>query len=317
MAANLERITFRSEDISRKRTTGLSNESFVPLADVPDLAWKVGPHKRGGQRSPEHPNHFADMDRKDSQGRTLLQICRADPAKNVRPKAWLEFYEDPAVNDETKGLLPFRVWQIYDKMVGFVRDADVARFVCAAGILAHYVGDSCQPLHCSYLFDGDPDTVVDGGKKGQHVHTAYEKDMVDYHTAEILAGIEAALRKGRETPSLVRGGPKAAQAAVRLMQRTFDRVPPRRLVNAYAALAGRKPKEAAEELWKRFGTATVEVLADGVRTLALLWDSAWKEGQGDTRAKKLAAIPEKDLAAIYRNPGFLRAYYLKDVAEVL
>ena len=25
-----------------------------------------------------------------------------------------------------------------------------------AGILSHYVGDSCQPLHISYKFNGDP-----------------------------------------------------------------------------------------------------------------------------------------------------------------
>jgi hypothetical protein len=42
--------------------------------------------------------------------------------------------------------LPFRVWQIYKKMVEFVAAGDVASFVAAGGILAHYVGDACQPL---------------------------------------------------------------------------------------------------------------------------------------------------------------------------
>jgi hypothetical protein len=55
------------------------------------------------------------------------------------------------------GLLPFRVWQIYDAMVDFVKNGERDKFVCAAGVLAHYVGDACQPLHISFLHHGDPD----------------------------------------------------------------------------------------------------------------------------------------------------------------
>ena len=39
---------------------------------------------------------------------------------------------------------------------------EVEKFVCAAGILSHYVGDACQPLHISYLFNGDPDRAKPG-----------------------------------------------------------------------------------------------------------------------------------------------------------
>ena len=63
MTANLDRISFNLADIDKKNMAGLSKRDFVPLADVPDMVWKVGPHKRGGMNSPEHANHFADMDR--------------------------------------------------------------------------------------------------------------------------------------------------------------------------------------------------------------------------------------------------------------
>ena len=79
MVANLERISFDLEDINKKNMAGLSKRDFVPLADVPDMVWKVGPYKRGGMSSPEHANHFADMDRELSdpltEGATLLDIC--------------------------------------------------------------------------------------------------------------------------------------------------------------------------------------------------------------------------------------------------
>jgi hypothetical protein len=45
-------------------------------------------------------------------------------------------------------------------MKGFAADGDVESFVCAAGIMSHYVGDACQPLHISFMFDGDPNDTV-------------------------------------------------------------------------------------------------------------------------------------------------------------
>ena len=60
MTANLDNITFPDGDITQKGLSGLSKHHFIPLADVPDLAWKIGKNNRG---QPEHPNHFADMDK--------------------------------------------------------------------------------------------------------------------------------------------------------------------------------------------------------------------------------------------------------------
>ena len=108
---------------------------------------------------------------------------------------WRRYYDavkQQFPEKESRGLLPFRVWQIYDAMVTFVRNRDVASFVCAAGIVSHYVGDSCQPLHISYMFNGDPDQMVadPSGKSsdkvplGTGVHSAYEDDMVDRNVSE-------------------------------------------------------------------------------------------------------------------------------------
>ncbi len=325
--ANLERISFAAPQISKKTTAGLSKHEFVPLADVPDLVWKVGPFKRGGPHSPEHANHFVNLDQPDSRGRNLLALCRKDPA-NVDVEVWQRFFTDPAVRDTDPGLLPFRVWQLRDAMAASVKKGKVAEFVCAAGILSHYVGDACQPLHISYLFNGDPadtETVtVKDPKSGAEkqvqrpraagVHSAYEDDMVNYHIHEILAALEAADSKPHPIPA---GGHAAAVAVVELMGRTLDAIHPRDIVTAYAAAKDQGPRRAADRLWEEFGAKTARAMADGAACLAALWESAWQDGKAATRRKSPAEVSEEELEKLYRDPDFLPSRTLADIAPLL
>lgn len=81
---NLLNITFQIDDITVKGTGGLSKGPFVPLADVPDLVWKMpsGTGSRGPRgNNPEGPNHFADMDQMPPDGSPdLLTLCKDDDA---------------------------------------------------------------------------------------------------------------------------------------------------------------------------------------------------------------------------------------------
>src|SRR5678810_1280563 len=86
---------------------------------------------------------------------TLLTLCQN--ADNVDPDVWINYARKfphkpgkPADPAQAMGLLPFRVWQIYEAMVEFVKNGQRDEFICAAGTLAHYVGDACQPLHISF-----------------------------------------------------------------------------------------------------------------------------------------------------------------------
>jgi hypothetical protein len=336
MTANLDRISFEISDINKKAMQGLSKRNFVPLADVPDMVWKVGPHKRGGMKAPEHANHFADMDRvlnpKLPEGATLLEICKGKP-ENVDVNLWRRYYDAVKTQhpdqEESRGLLPFRVWQIYDAMVSFVRAGHVEEFVCAAGILSHYVGDSCQPLHISYLFNGNPDRLVSGmvrnsdGQKikgkvplGTGVHSAYEDDMVDRHVSEVVEGVEAAVSSANQA-SLLIGGHGAAAAVVGLMQKTFAAIAPADIINEYVKLDGSKPALRADGLWKKFGAATITVMADGCVCLAQLWDSAWQEGNGDTTIQSTTAISQERLEELYQDPSFLPSHTLDTIGPLL
>src|SRR5262249_36977202 len=153
-------------------------------------------------------------------------ICKGKP-QNVATDVWGRYYDavqKQFPEHESRGLLPFRVWQIYDDMVSSIRAGHADRFVCAAGILSHYVADSCQPLHISYMFNADRDQKVQGEDgqvpRGTGVHSAYEDDMVDNHVPEIMAGVDAILSHPAHPP-LVTGGHAAAVAVVNLMQQTF------------------------------------------------------------------------------------------------
>lgn len=325
MNNNLENITFQEPQITKKNLSGLSKHDFVPLADVPDLVWKIGKYNRG---QPEHPNHFADMDKPDDKqgGTTLLDLCKDQP-HNVSIPVWQRYYDD--VGDESRGLLPFRVWQIYDQMVQAVRSRKVAEFVCAAGVLSHYVGDACQPLHISYMFNGDPDDSVRKRVKNRHgqyemqdvpraagVHAAYEDGMVDFHAAEIMERLKNGLANA-DRPSAVASGHDAAVAVVDLMQKTFDHIKPRDIVNAYLGLMDQTPKPIADALWEQFGDATVDVMADGAVYLAHLWDAAWAAGGGSSKISSTDALDPSSLADLYQNRAFLPSKTIDEIGSLL
>ena len=232
-----------------------------------------------------------------------------------------------------RGLLPFRVWQFFDEMEAAARAKDVARYVCAAGLLAHYVGDACQPLHGSFLADGLPDGT------GKGVHSAYETAMVDNNTEELLHKIRTALAdRTVAKPGQVRSGKGAAIATLKLMDRTAGRIDPEKLVLAYArtqaGVTTRHPtkgKAVTDKLWDEFGEATAlmhgrrrtdpgDDLAGGVergqgrRHRAVLAEGdRHREAAGALRGRHVRGVPRPRphrgrAQALAAGPGLLRRW---------
>jgi hypothetical protein len=180
-------------------------------------------------------------------------------------------------------------------MVGYARAGKAAEFVCAAGTLTHYLSDACQPLHISYLHDGDPERMVEyefkKGKKagetenrpyGMGVHGAYEDTMISAFRDKVLDAL-------KETPKttaaeMIATGFDAAQLTIAMMRATFKSMPPMEIVDAFGEFEG-KPKERAEYLWKKFGAKTLKSMQSGSHLLAVLWESAWLLGGGETNVK--------------------------------
>jgi hypothetical protein len=332
MDANLDRVSFArnsldAKDIANAIQEAKAHQGFVPLADVPDIVWKNLPGKFPGGRDdkpgphgstgPEHPNHFADIDEPwaGNGGKTLRDLCVADHA-NVSVPVWQRYYDS---NDHktqpSRGLLPFRVWQHFNAMVDALRgDGNLERFVAAAGTLSHYVGDACQPLHGSMNADGNAATHA-----GTGVHAAYESKMIDRYSTEIVARYAQGRAHAAADPlDPVASGRDAAIATVNLMARTARRIPPLQLIQTFIDAGGKPNNTSTAAMWKAWGDLTIDVIADGARVLAFLWDAAWRIGDGDRLgAGPLVAFEPERLRQIYESADFVPSLDLDHVGAAI
>jgi len=226
---------------------------------------------------------------------------------NIDPAVWESFYDELNDNSDTKtekGLLPFRVWQIYQEMVDFVKERKVADFVCAAGVLAHYVGDSCQPLHSSQFHDGPVGQSIG-------VHAMYENTMLDSRPPDVISAVDSALGN-RKAKKDVDGGKEAAASIIQMFRDVRKILPPEEIVDFFQTLTENKPAQ----MWEEFGERTAKCMALGCLRLASLWQSAWVEGGGDQIPNnKLLEIKATALRQKYENKAFLESLNLKDMIE--
>ncbi len=335
MTANAELISPSDVALRSSEFKGMGTADFVPLADVPDMYWKPRIAKQGYARPFEGPNHFADMDQpRETDGADLLTLMKSSDF--LDPMKWNDFYDSitdllsgDAIEQRHRGLLPFRVWQIFNDMVRFAKAGKAAQFVCAAGVLTHYVGDACQPLHISYLHDGDPEQPTtktvnhrDGTSDdkieslGAGVHAAYEDKMVSANRDAILDGLAQTEKVRRD--EIIRTGKDAGLATVELMRTVFTRIPPRSIVDFYIA-SDAMPKQLAEDMWTEFGDGTLECMKDGVHLLARLWQSAWLVGGGDDAVADSAikAITRARAMKICQDPDFMPSVSIGRIGAIL
>ncbi|OUL96315.1 S1/P1 Nuclease [Paraburkholderia hospita] len=323
--ANVERISFRPDELTPEQIREkLARGDFVELADVPDLVWKKMPSRVPGGRDyaqnagPEHPNHYADIDQPDGDGKTLRDVTLGNIA-NMSVAVWSKWYADEGENDARyEGLLPFRVWQIFDEMVRQLKARNDTKFLCAAGVLAHYVGDACQPLHGSYHSDGYKDAPGATSKKwpGKGVHAAFEDKMVDRHSDELLPQIGPQAKAFEGEIPKIDNGRDAAFATVTLMAEAATILPPSTLIDEYIGLGGGSSARVVDGLWDAFGADTAKLMGAGARYLAAMWEAAY--AAADTSLPAGAReISEQALAKVYQDKAFLPSLTLDKIGPVI
>jgi len=299
LSANKSVIAFSDQAIEAGDLKKIDAKQFVPLADVPDYVWRT-------YRKKDAVSHFADMDeegRGNYKGKTLLALSAKK--SNIDIDVWNRFYDSLDFKSKERGALPFRVWQIYSQMVNFVRESNISRFVCAGGVLSHYIADACQPLHISRLHHGNP-----GKKKEKPVHSKYENDMLDRYALDVIAGINAKFQRSRRRLKKISDGHEAAALTVRLMRQTLKTLPPEDIIDAFNHSSGRK---RIPHMFDTLGKRTISCMAEGCILLASLWNSAWKEGGGDKINKnRLHGVSRTTLKNIYNDKKFLPAFYVTD-----
>jgi hypothetical protein len=321
---------------------GDSEAHFVPLADVPDNVWKsnvnfsMGPPGDDGKkkRTPgpgsrgrdDNPNHFADLDLVYEKDKTFLELNDEDPDTYLNPEAWVAYFDamKPKYEEWAKlmktpftgvkahwGALPFRVHQLFDAMVDAAKKGQPNRFLLAGGVLIHYVGDACQPLHASYLSQGNPDKVLPRPRspkmklQADGVHSGYEDDMIGYGEANEKLSIKLATRIAKladEDMPVIRTGYDASKAIITLIKKTHEDIEPSEIVDTWVKVLKKSKAERAPAMWDVFGDRTITVMARGTRYLAALWQAAWTAGDGDTRIGKGRPVTKQELMTLYNDP---------------
>jgi hypothetical protein len=98
-------------------------------------------------------------------------------------------------------------------------------------------------------------------------------------------------------------------------------LPPTELLSAWrqAKAGGNK----LDNLWKALGDRTTDLLAHGAESLALVWESAWREGRARPDARPLAvgalgAVDKKALMDLYNDPaGFIPSMWLREMRDAV
>jgi len=320
-----------SPNLDNIETANYTKDDFVPLNDVPDLVWKhVPPTKECNKRKglaggrdfacntgPEHPNHFADVDIVED-GTTFLAKCLKDKSL-ITEHAWLDYYRrNGHTAPADQGCLPFRCKQIFNEMLDSLNKKDLLRFVTAAGVLAHYVGDACQPLHCSQFADGvkTKDVVLNDLNKpkswyGKGVHSCYEDGMVELNPKKLFDDVQS--KASRLSSSLPATGQDAAIRCVELMGFAFGQIAPMDLVDTYHQLGGGTSQPVKQGLFDKFEKPTAAVMAEGAKALAELWQGAWIAANGPKQVSNIKKFDLADIKKLYENTNFVKSMYLKDM----
>ncbi len=300
LKTNREKISVSDDDLSASQVPMNNDKTFIALADVADLYWRSA-------RPNDAANHFADMDNPDAHDpdHSSKKITLLDAWKNPATRTtdyWNRYYELDGTDTMHRGALPFRAWEVYELLVSYARDAKLTEFICAAGCVAHYLGDACQPLHVSYLHHGHPENPAESP-----VHSTYETKMLDRFVDDLIQGVNAAL-KGKHTQKTFQGGAAAADHVVATMARTLGQLDPERIITVFDANPGRPRLQA---MWNKLGKDTITCIAKGAIDLAEYWESAWKEGRSDPAAEGLPADPpeavDTDLMKLYRDKTFMQS----------
>jgi hypothetical protein len=217
---------------------------------------------------------------------------------------------------------------VFDAMAEFAQQKDVVGFLTAAGTAAHYMGDASQPLHGSILADGDPSRTVvrhhpQTGEDeeviyGKGVHSAFETAMISFKATDLFPLIKVAVGHSGHGLALCTNGKAVARATVELMDKVAGVLPPMTILDSYENAGAGTRQATLEAMWDDLGNDTAEVMALGARYLAMLWESAWVQGDGDAISpSKLGELDSGDIRDRYIKPTFVPSLTLDKIGAEL
>ena len=160
------------------------------------------------------------------------------------------------------------------------------------------------------MFEGHTDVVTEGNR-ADWSFPPFAGDIVD--------GLQKSLsHSAKSTGASIHKGHDAAKAIIALMDRTATRIPPVKLVDTFVEEGGQTTVAVQDELWDRWGKATVATMADGAKVLAAIWQAAWKAGSGGSIAQAdLGPVDPKALVKLYTDRKFVESLDIDDIGPAL
>jgi hypothetical protein len=264
IAEILSSVMLQSKDSVSRFMKGSSPQKAFAILDelaiMPDKWSQIFMGKKKYYRGPaEGPNHYANLDIKDKT-ETLMKTA-------FSPAGWEEFYKEyDRENEKIKhGALPFRVGQIFDAMVGYLKEGNkgMDKFFCAAGVLIHYTMDACNPAHVSRSGKGNSAW----GKNDFHS----KWDSATIPKDEVVRQV---LKKCSKVPQTIGDGTGASKELFGLMKRTLSAIDVSVFADAYTE-ASQGIKAAVDFIDSPQGQKKIAcVVADGCLTWFSLIRSA-------------------------------------------
>src|SRR4029079_19546002 len=112
--------------------------------------------------------------------------------------------------------------------------------------------------------------------------SVFETQMINFAAKKGLLFKEIRKNLGTDHQmALVKDGRGAALATLKTMSDVAGILAPRRLIDKYEETFSSNTSHV-QGLWETFTSKTGKIMALGARTLAMIWDSAWAVGQGNT-----------------------------------
>src|SRR5262249_21396857 len=149
---------------------------------------------------------------------------------------------------------------------------------------------------------------------GKGVHSAYEDAMISAFRNKILDALRGTPKATKA--EVIDSGFEAARRTIELMRDTFNAIPPADIVDAFITFKG-KPKAKSEFLWKKFGTKTIHTMQAGSHLVAVLWESAWALGDGESKVTSTGGLEASQAMRICARPDFLPSVTIGRIGKLL
>lgn len=257
---------------SKLRQFAMANKSYL-------VEHCMDPDERRGSDPSEGPQHYIDLE--------LYGIASPDsPLLKTgfdEPKAVASAMGDDGKPDagKPKGRLPWRIEEVYARLVLEMRTGGWEQARLSMAELAHYLEDATVPLHVTENYDGQLTNQVGA-------HARFEEELVDFQLASLSSSLAS------ETPvvALDAAGRKAAVWAT--LRSGFVDLPA--VLRADKEVILQHPEEAwPAESWKRNGGIVQRRLSKAVWLVASFWQSAWEDaGRPDPILLGPSVVQPKD-----------------------